>query len=223
MSYAHNNIFTGEITDDEEVWLGDEGIMEEFILDETCTSECEVGEESEDSTMCALSRWLLVFLVHLQAQFHLSDGILGALLRFLKAFFRVLGRFSSLCAGITQNVPSSLYKLSHSYGPLRNSFRRYVVCKKCHSISIKIVEGCGNHLRSKCCSYQAFPNHRQCQMRAACATPLLKSVELASQRKILYPFMTYCYFGLECSLQSLLLIPGLALACEQWRSRCTTA
>lgn len=95
MSYAHNNIFTGEITDDE-VWLGDEGIMEEFILDETCTSECEVGEESEDSTMCALSRWLLVFLVHLQAQFHLSDGILGALLRFLKAF-RVLGRFSSLC------------------------------------------------------------------------------------------------------------------------------
>ena len=59
-------------------------------------------------------------------------------------------------------------------------------------------------------------------MRAACATPLLKSVELASQRKILYPFMTYRYFGLECSLQSLLLIPGLALACEQWRSRCTT-
>ena len=34
--------------------------------------------------------------------------------------------------------------------------------------------------------------------------------------------MTYCYFGLECSLQSLLLIPGLALACEQWRSRCIT-
>ena len=88
--------------------------------------------------MCALSRWLLVFLVHLQAQFHLSDGILGALLRFLKAF-RVLGRFSSLCAGMAQNVPSSLYKLSHSYGPLRNSFRRYVVCRKCHSISIKTV------------------------------------------------------------------------------------
>ena len=34
--------------------------------------------------------------------------------------------------------------------------------------------------------------------------------------------MTYCYFGLECSLQSLLLIPGLALVCEQWRSRCIT-
>lgn len=77
------------------------------------------------------------------------------------------------------------------------------------------VEGCGNHLRSKCCSYQAFPNHRQCRMRAACTTPLLKSVELASQRKILHPFMTYCYFVLECSLQFLLLIPGLALACER--------
>ena len=99
----------------------------------------QVGEESEDSTLCALSRWPLVFLVHFQAQFHLSNGILGALLKFLKAFFRVLGRFSSLCAGIAQNVPSSLYKLSHTYGPLRNSFRRYVVCKKCHSVSIKTV------------------------------------------------------------------------------------
>lgn len=27
--------------------------------------------------------------------------------------------------------------------------------------------------------------------------------------------MTYCYFVLECSLQFLLLIPGLALACER--------
>jgi len=53
-------------------------------------------------------------------------------------------------------------------------------------------------------------------------TLLLKSVELASHRKILYPCMTYCYLGLECSLQSLLLIPGFGLACEQWRSRCRT-
>lgn len=34
--------------------------MKELILDEDCTSECdeppsEVGEESEDSTLCALS------------------------------------------------------------------------------------------------------------------------------------------------------------------------
>ena len=76
--------------------------------------------------------------------------------------------------------------------------------------------------RSKCCSYQAFANHKQCRMRVACGTPLLKSVELASQRKILYPFITYCYFSIKCSLQSLLLVPGLALACEQWWSRCIT-
>ena len=44
-------------------------------------------EESEDSTLCALSRRLLVvFMVHLQAQFNLSDGILGALLRFLNSY-----------------------------------------------------------------------------------------------------------------------------------------
>ena len=48
MGYLYNNIYTGEITD--EVWLGDEGIIEELILDEDCTSKCdeppsEVGEE----------------------------------------------------------------------------------------------------------------------------------------------------------------------------------
>lgn len=155
--------------------------MKELILDEDCTSECdeppsEVGEKSEDSTLCALSRWLLVFLVHLQAQFHLSDGILGALLWFLKAFFTVLGRFSSLCAGIAQKLPSSLYKLSHSYGPLQNSFRCYVVRHVTQTISIKTVlkDVAIILARNKRCSYQAFSNHKQCRMRAACGTPLLK-------------------------------------------------
>ena len=52
--------------------------MEEFILDENCTSECdeppsEVGEDSEDSTLCALqvgglesssSAYLMTFQEH---------------------------------------------------------------------------------------------------------------------------------------------------------------
>jgi len=43
----------------------------------------DLQQRSEHSTPSALSRWLLVFLVHLQAHFHLFDGVLGTLLKFL--------------------------------------------------------------------------------------------------------------------------------------------
>ena len=49
---------------------------------------------------------------------------------------------------------------------------------------------------------------------------LLKTVELASNRKIFYPLMTYCYFlDLQVSLQSLLLDPTFTSECELWKTR----
>lgn len=74
---------------------------------------------------------------------------------------------------------------------------------------------------SRKCSFQAYPRHPHHRMRQSCGTPLLKTVELASQNtvQVLYPYLTYCYLGLECSLQSLLLVPGWALSCEQWREQ----
>ena len=46
--------------------------------------EClvDLQQRGEHSTPSALSRWLLVFLVHLQTDFYLSDGALGTLLKF---------------------------------------------------------------------------------------------------------------------------------------------
>jgi len=45
-----------------------------------------------------------------------------------------------MCVGIARNVPSSSYKLTHTYGRLQKHFRRYVVCKNVtQSISIQIV------------------------------------------------------------------------------------
>ena len=56
-------------------------------------------------------------------------------------------------------------------------------------------------------------------MQTQCGTLLLKTVELASGRKVFYPFMTYCYLGLQASLQTLLKRPGFSSSCEEWRSR----
>ena len=56
-------------------------------------------------------------------------------------------------------------------------------------------------------------------MRRPCGTVLLKSVELASGAKYLYPRLTYCYLGLEVSLQSLLQRPNFYESCNLWQSR----
>lgn len=56
-------------------------------------------------------------------------------------------------------------------------------------------------------------------MRQPCGTVLLKTVELAGGKVILYPFVTYCYIGLEITMQLLLQKPYFYLDCERWRKR----
>ena len=66
---------------------------------------------------------------------------------------------------------------------------------------------------------KSFPNvwflrHPHARMRQPCNTLLLKTVELASGKKILYP---YCYMSIEDSLQALLLEPLFVNKCKEWK------
>ena len=54
-------------------------------------------------------------------------------------------------------------------------------------------------------------------MQKACEAVLLKTVELASGQRCLYPRMTYCYLGLRVSLERLLLRPDFYKHSELWR------
>ena len=56
----------------------------------------------------ALIRWLSVFLLQLQAAYHLSNGVINCLFRFLKTFLVVISTFSSQCHDLAQNFPSNL-------------------------------------------------------------------------------------------------------------------
>ena len=100
-------------------------------------------------------------------------------------------------------------------------FRKYVVCRKCHNIyyMAQCLEGHGSTQISKHCSFQPLPVHPHRSMRSTCGTLLLKTVELAGGRTYLYPFLSYCYVGLDHSLQLLLDRPDFFNQCEQWRSR----
>ena len=94
---------------------------------------------------------------------------------------------------------------------------KYVVCRKCDSIYN--YESCIIGHSSKVCSYRKFPSHWYRENRRECGTLLLKTVELSTGKKILYPFLTYCYLGLLCGLQQLLSKPDFVTLSEQWRFR----
>ena len=148
---------------------------------------------------------------------HISypDTLAEVLVRFLKILFGILGSFSSLCFDIANILPGSLYMLHKINGGLNLGFVRYVVCRKCQNI-FKFKQ-CGSAIHK--CPYIAFPNHPQSRMRLPCDTLLLKSVGLASGKIIQYPFMTYCYMGLEISLYNLLQRKDIYSLSEQWRNR----
>ena len=158
----------------------------------------------------------------MQAAFRLTDRATFALLSFLKAFLKVLGRVStsSLISSLSAVFPSSLYAAKRYIGniPSMRTFTRYVLCSLCHSLYSldSSVEGSGRYQKGKLCSFVQFPNHPQRRMCQPCRNVLVKSVELATGRKLFYPYLVYCYLGIKPSLQRLLNCPSFFEACEQW-------
>ena len=69
-----------------------------------------------------------------------------------------------------------------------------------------------------------IPVARKCFYRCStfrsvrCDTPLLKTIELSSGKKVLRPYKVYCYHGLKNALQRLLQLPGFMDLCDQWQS-----
>ena len=149
-----------------------------------------------NATQChhsmVLSQWLIGFLITLQMKFYFPDSALTLLLKFLSAFFTVLGKFCPLVELLARAFPSSLHTLRKKIG-LEDSYMKYIVCPKCEFIYQRAdcIDAVGSLQHSKRCSYIKFPDHPHLQRRKSCGTLLLKTVELKSGKKILYPFKLY--------------------------------
>lgn len=87
----------------------------------------------------------------------------------------ILGRFSVFCASIAGKIPSSLPRLW-----------------KEHYVVQHILELVGTVKMKNPNSY----------IRGRCGATLFVTVELVSGQKIFYPFLMYCYLGLESSLEA---------------------
>ena len=203
---------------DLEVWEENE---DELLQDteppdpiDTCTSFDTVPSSSR-----ALSNWILRFFMVMQAAFRLPDVVIGYFLQFFVVLFHIIGRYCKIGKVIAECLPRSVYKAKQVLGEVK--FQCYVVCRKCFSIYqfSQCIETSGIHRKSKQCSFRRFPFHPQLRMRSPCGTLLLKSVELASKKTYLYPFLMYCYLGLDLSLQSMFDRPNFFNDCEKWRCR----
>ena len=205
-----------------ELWNEDESELSQDLKDqdeEEPQLESEIQIETIQGPSRALAIWLHQFMLCIQAVFHISDNALSFCIKFFKVFFSVLGRFCKVSAEIAECLPSSLY--AAKVGINQPKFQKYVVCKKCHKIYLfsDCIEGPRMARTSRLCPFKQFPNHRQERMRRPCGTVLLKTVELASGVRHLYPRLTYCYLGVKVPLQSFLQCPGFYETTELWRSR----
>lgn len=177
-----------------------------------------VDQEHADSIVL----WLAGFLLSFQAKFHLPDSAIDLLIKFWYAVFQIVCRLSrsSLLEALTKMLPSSLHAMRR-YMNLGDTFTRFVVCPKC--CEVYIYENCvysvGQHKLSKDCASVKYPDHPQLAHRQPCGCLLLKSVEFASGKKILYPFKVYAYRSLQKSLQSLLLNSNFYSTCQEWQTR----
>ena len=96
-----------------------------------------------------------------------------------------------------------------------DSFEHLVVCPECNSV-YRLKDCIRRQGVSELCRHQEFHKSRKC------GASLLKTVELASGKNILYPIKVYCYQSIINSLKQLFIQPRFYELCEQWRSHPTS-
>ena len=203
------------------MWSDDEDEENELAVEEPPSSQSNMSPGSASPVVNSsgvLVRWLVTFFLLLQAQFRLADRVVHIIFVFLKTFFIVLGRLYTPCECMNDQFPSSLHLAKKMYKrPYHKGFHKFPVCKRCGTVwkYDDCIDGLGLHQKAKLCSYIS-PFSRE---RIQCGSVLLKTVELASNKKIFYPLMMYCYIDLHTSLQNLLVEPNFSKHCVHWKNR----
>ena len=204
-----------------EVWTDfdtDEAISSDEESPPSSPKESEVLLTPIERSFSSLIKWLIGFLLLLQARFHMSQSVMDAIFHFMKTFFVVLSRLCPSSAPLSHQFPKTLYTAKKEYVSGKGRFIKSPVCKKCGKVwkYNDCFEGHGSNRKAKLCSYVSPFGRRS--RRAECNGVLLKTVELATGKRMFYPLMTYCYIDLCTSLQHLLLDNTFTSNCLHWKS-----
>ena len=212
--------------DREEVWEDECSSHLTEDIDDLVSVETEPDEldnsftiDADNSKAMTIVLWVAHFLLALQRRHLLPDAVLSLLLTFFSVLFRVLGRASSsdTIVQIVAAFPPSLYHLHKLVGYQKDSFIKYVTCPNPACSAIYMYKDCvhtvGTQKTSKRCS------NSPCGRRKKCCSTLLRTVELASGKKVLYPYRIFCYQSILHSLQELLKQSSFVSDCEEWRKQ----
>ena len=156
-----------------------------------------------------------------QYTFSITDTALEHLIKFLKAFFQILGQQNDSFAQFAAAIPPSTYMFLKRVGSKEEKFRKYVVCTKCFKLykfddCVTKIQGVP---QSKSCSNVLYPNHTQKQYRRPCGQLLMMKYKTACGKTLLYPLKTYCYQPVKNSLELLMQREDFMGNCELWRNR----
>ena len=164
------------------------------------TPPSPVGDLDTEIQAKALVSWIVTFFLLLQARYHIQNFVVQIIFSFLKVFFVVLGRVYHSCSRFGKLFPATLYQAKTKSGINQKKFKMYCVCKHCHKIwSLQAcIQRVGRHKRALCCPHVPFSTGRH---NRKCDGPLLKTVELATGKKMFYPLHSYCFIDLHTSLQ----------------------
>ena len=108
-------------------------------------------------------------------------------------------------AGLAVVFPGTLYYFRKEIGLVNDTFTKYVVYPKCHTVCDleKCHQTVSTALVSNRCTFITFPSHRQRWRWQVCGAALLKEVTLKCGTKKLYPHKIYCYQSIIKSLENL--------------------
>lgn len=170
-----------------------------------------IGDPQQSSNEHILTSWLVLYLLRLQSQHYIPDAAMDGLLKFLCTFFLVLGHFSEACKSLSQHLPHTIYSM-RKFAGLMDTFERLAVCPECNSVypTKDCIDRPGVSER---CKYKPFPRSQRCNF------VLLKTVELASRKRVMYPHSVYCYNSIKSSIERLFSKANFLTLCEHWRKR----
>lgn len=180
-----------------------------------------VDEVPADGRIHAALQWLVRFLVAWQSQVGLSDRALQMLFTFLSSFFHVLGLILPASVTLAHFFPKSVHAAKKSLHLDQDSFMKYVVCPRCHSLYDfdECFEHSGNRRIPRNCSHISHPNHPQRHHRRPCGAELVDAVTLKDGSRHYKPKKIYVYNKISHTLRRFVKRPGFEDLCEAWRSR----
>ena len=163
-----------------------------------------------------ITRWIVVLLSVFQSRFYLSNRAINVFFKFLIVLLQFLGKFSTKLIDLAALLPRSTNQIKGSFLGLSDSFKRKIVCDKCHALYNfdECIQKTGLQRSIERCRNRSF--------KKKCNTLLMKEIVSRTGHSKFYPHKIFCFSSLIVCLQAHVLRTGFVELCESTRNNIST-